>query len=578
MPHITNITANDATNNIKTKTSARRKKKITAHRAAYLVHSFVGLKLSLIFSIVLITGTIAVFAEEIDWLTYSEIRVTPEGSKLNEGELFDRLQTAMPDSGFAGMVTSSDRTRTAAYAFVTQADGSSKKVWINPYSGKINGTTDNLTIGSFFSALHYSLFMPLIGRALVNGFGVLCLIGLISGLISYRRFWREFFTLPRWNAKLRVVLGDLHKFIGLWSLWFVLIIGVSGSWWFYQTPLVEYNFAPQFLPDRIIDPALTAEDLNKLGKTIPTPLSSAQIIAAVKEHDPEFHINYLQPPQHNGMAYMLYGTKHDLLVDKYASRYFVHPYTADIIGHRLAGDTPIVQRIDLSMGPLHYGTWGYNGLADFMVKLIWFIFGAAMSVLSISGMIIFYKRTQSATQKLLPESGMKQKAYKAWLIVRPWGGPMSAFKYLNWIFIGVIGYGISISFSVQDEGVSGSGYKYTEQQIGPWRISLNATLGLLEKEFNPIQPGVLTTLNTFISEGNPQAIKFMYVHPRKPRTTRAPGSVVHGTTGSLHAHMPVPSKLKENATLWLTIEDWEGKFYQASWPLMPDGEKTIDMR
>jgi len=561
------------------KTRVRKKKKLTAHRAAYFVHSFVGLKLSLLFSIVLITGTIAVFAEEIDWLIYSEIRVSPEGEKLNEGEVFDHLKAAMPGTGFVGIVTASNRERTAAQAVMTLPDGSFKKAWVNPYTGEVTGITDFLTVGEFFASLHRSLYLPVVGRAIVNAFGVICLIGLISGLVSYRRFWREFFTLPRWNAKLRILLGDLHKFIGLWSMWFVLIIGVSGSWWFYQNPLVELDAVPQFLPDNVIDPALTTKDLQKLGKGVPTPLSSEEIVNAVKEHDPDFHINYLYPPQHNGMAYTVYGTKRELLVNRYSSRYFVHPYTAEIIGHRIAGDMQPVKRVDLSMGPLHYGTWGYDGTGDFLVKLVWFVFGTAMCVLSISGMIIFYKRTKSATQKLLPTTlGVKQKAYKAWLVIRPWGGPMSGFKYVNWFFIAVIGYGINTSFSLQQEGIVDSGYKYTEQQVGSWRISLNAILGPLEKEFNPIQPGRMTTLNAFIAEGDPQAIKFMYVKPKKPRTTRAPGSVVHGVIGNLHAHMQVPKKLKEDAKLWLTIEDWEGNFYKTSWPLLPDEKKTIDLR
>jgi uncharacterized iron-regulated membrane protein len=556
----------------------RRKKKLTAHRVAYLIHSFVGLKLSLIFSIVLITGTIAVFAEEIDWLLYSEMRVSLEEEKLNEGEVFDRVKAAFPESGFSGIVTAYDRKYTAASARMVLADGTMKKVWVNPYSGVITGITEYITVGGFFSKLHRDLFLSGIGRALVNAFGVICLIGLISGVISYRRFWREFFTMPRWSAKSRVLLGDLHKFLGVWSLWFILIIGVSGSWWFYQNPLVEYDVVPQFLPDTVIVPALTNDDLASLGLTTPLSLSSAAIVDAVKLKYPNFDVNFLSPPQHNGMAYTVFGYNQDILTSKYSSRVFVNPFTAEILGERLASDKPVINRIDLAMRPLHYGTWGNDGILDFFVKLVWCIFGISTCVLSISGLIISYKRAKMASQKLLAGSRLKQNTKKTWFIIRPWGGPMSSFKYFNWFFIVVICVGINNNFSLQKQGNANSGYKYKQQNIGGWQISLNAMLGALEKDREPIQPGRQVTLNAYISKGNHQDIKFMYVSFKKPRTMRAPGSVVHGVVGGQHAHVATPTKIEDDARLWLSIEGWNGEFYQTSWPLLPDGSLTLDMR
>ena len=572
------ISPDDVIAPVKTKPRAKRKKKLTAHRAAYLVHSFIGLKLSLLFTIVLATGTIAVINEELDWLIYDEMRVTPQAERLNEGELMDRLDAAYPNAGVSFLETANQRPHMAAMAQLSSAEGGFQKVWIDPYTGTIKGETDFLTVGTFFSILHTRLYMPVIGRALVNVFGVLCLIGLISGLISYRRFWREFFTLPRWNAKPRIFLGDLHKFIGLWSLWFVLIMGVTGTWWFYHNPLVFYKVAPPVLPATTIEPQLSHQDLDKLGVGIPNRLSSADIIDAVKMHDPDFAIQLLRPPEHNGQAYRVMGTKGELLTSSRDSSYYVHPYTGEIIGDRLVKDITALQRFDYAMVPLHYGTWGNEGASDLAVKFVWFIFGLAMTVLSVSGMIIYYQRTRSATNKLLPEQPTKRFFKKSWFVFRPWGGPMSGFKYLNWAFITVACIGISIAFTLQREGASGSGFQYAKQHVGEWTISLNATAGLLEKDLPPIRPGRQTNMNVFIHGGNPKAIKFMHIKARKPRTMRAPGAVVHGQLGNQHSNTIMPKKIKDNAKLWVTIEDWHGNFHQASWPLMPDGEQTIDLR
>lgn len=553
------------------------KRKVNTRKISYLIHSFVGLKLTLLLSVVLLTGTLAVFAQEINWLLYSEVRVTPQGEKMNPGDVFDKLKAAMPNVGFDSYGTAEGRLRTAGSAMMTEPGGGIKNVYVDPYTGEVNGMTNVLTVGSFLSFLHVSLFLPLIGRDVVNFFGVICLIGLITGIINYPKFWRYFLRKPRWHKDTRVWLGDLHRLTAIWSLWFVLIMGVTGTWWFYHSPLVRYDVAPQIVPSAGIEPGLTNEDLATLGQGIPERLSSRAIVEAVLAHAPDFEIHSLNPPQHSGMAYAVRGTHRDVLTNRHDSTYYLNPFTAEIIGSRLAGDMGAMQRIDRAMDPLHYGTWAFSRTGDLIVKTIWFLFGLGMTGLAISGLIIYYKRTKSATQKLLPPPGERRNWMKAWQVLRPWGGPMSGFKYINLAFVGLIIFGFTMVLSLTSQGVTGSGYLYTKQQVGEWTISLNAILGLLEKDLDPIQPGRQTNIHATILEGDADAIKFMHVKTRKPRTTRAPGMVIHGHALK-HAHMPVPKKLKDNAELWLTIEDWQGNFYQASWPLMPDGEKTIDLR
>ena len=558
----------------------KKAKKITAGRLAFLIHSFIGLKLSVIFCVVLLSGTIAVFHEEIDWLLYAEKRATVASERMNPGAVYDKLQAQFPESGISSFYTAADREQTAATALKSTTSGGFTVVHIDPYSGEFKGETDFLTVGSFIRILHTNLFMPLVGRAFVNFFGVLCLIGLVTGLIAYRRFWRHFFTLPRYRGvKFHRFLADLHKFIGLWSLWFVLIIGVSGSWWFYHNPLVLYKLAPPVVEALPIEPGLSRRDIKQLGTSTPTKLSSAEIVEAVHKHDPDFTVILLRPPEHNGMAYSVRGMKDDLLTSTVDSVYFVHPYTGAIIGSRLMEDASFGRRFDRAMKPLHYGTFGESGLADLLVKSVWFIFGFAMTALSISGTIIYYKRTRSEVSRVIRPSmsNTKKRLLRTWLVIRPWGGPMSGFKYLNWLFVLVMCIGISIAFKLQREGTNSGGYHYQQQTVGEWKVSLQVVLGLLEKDLPPITPGRKTNVNAFV-EGDFSNIKFMYVDFKKPRTLRAPGFVIHGVTGNLAAHVVVPRTLPEEPKLWLTIEDWSGEFYQTSWPLMPDGQVTFDKR
>ncbi|UZE97069.1 PepSY-associated TM helix domain-containing protein [Alkalimarinus alittae] len=549
-------------------------KKYNTRRIVHLIHGFFGLKLTLLLTVVLLSGTLAVIAEEIDWLIYDEIRVTPVAERLNEGLLFDKLKEAYSDVGLSSFNTANDRTHTAASAMVTLPSGGFRSAWIDPYTGEVKGDTPLLSVGNFISFLHASLYLPVIGRSLVNAFGVFCLISLITGLISYRYFWRGFFQLPRWKRGPRVYLGDLHKLVGLWSLWFVLIIGVSGSWWFYQNPLEKYAGAPKLTPSYLTAPVVDHEDLSRLGPNTPTRVSAENIVTVIKKEHPDFEIHMLTPPDHNGLLYKVRGSYGDFLVSRTNSVIYVNPYTGKIVENRPASDWNAMQRFDAAMRPLHYGSWANSGVSDLLVKLIWFLFGLALTGMSVSGMVIYYKRTFKARNKNLPKTKYSRKFKKLWLILRPWGGSMSGFKYVNVLFVGGILAGCGIAYTLGGQGTSGSGYIYQQQAIGPWTLSFNAVAGLLEKDLPPIRAGRRTTLNATVEGGDASNIKFMYARVGKPRTTRAPGDVIHGPLGMQHAILKIPKNLKDSAELWITIEDWSGQFHQSSWSLMPNNKET----
>lgn len=155
---------------------------------------------------------------------------------------------------------------------------------------------------------------------------------------------------------------------------------------------------------------------------------------------------------------------------------------------------------------------------------------------------------------------------------------MGGFKYINILMLAGVGIGCSIALTVASQGVTGAGYSYSEKMAGPWPVSMNAYAGLLEKDLPPIRDGMKTNLSVSVpSEALPD-IKFMHVRVGKPRTLRAPGTLIHGPTGSKHAHFQLPKKIKENARFWITIQTWDEQIFQTSWPVKPDDKETFDVR
>lgn len=561
----------------KVKAPVKPKRKFSGQYLAFLIHSFFGLKVTLILTLVLASGTLAVIAQEIDWILVPEMRVTPGETRLNEGELMDKLQAAYPGKGLSSFQPNSDFPYTAASAMFNDDNGGFRNAWIDPYTGEVKGDTPLLTIGTFLSFLHASLFLPVIGRSVVNAFGIFTMISLVAGLIAVPKFWRYFLRKPRTN-NLRAFLSDSHKIMGVWSIWFLLIMGVTGTWWFYKVPLVLYADAPKLHEPYERKPLLDYSELDKFGTQAPTALSTEQIADVVKAKYPEFTITSLTPPEHNADPYQVNGSTGEWLVSPQANRIWINPYDGTIIGQDMVKDHTFMQRFDQSMRPLHYGTWAVSGVSDLLVKFVWFLFGVFMTALAVTGLIINYKRTRRSAKIVAKRSPMARRFIKALHVIKPWGGPMGVFKYLNIIMLAGVGLGTGVVITLASQGVSGSGFEYTSKPLGPWEIKVNAIAGLLEKDLPPIRDGGKTNFNVTISSEAVDSIKFIYARVGKPRTLRAPGTLIHGPIGFKHVHYSLPKKIRDNAELWVTAITWSGEVYQTSWPLMPDGKQTIDVR
>jgi len=94
----------------------------SGRRLWFDLHSWLGLKLCLFMGFVCLTGTLAVFSQEIDWLLHSPIRVADGGEQAGWGAVIQAAQTAHPDWELEGI--SAGHTRLfAARAQMRLPDG-----------------------------------------------------------------------------------------------------------------------------------------------------------------------------------------------------------------------------------------------------------------------------------------------------------------------------------------------------------------------------------------------------------------------------------------------------------------------
>ena len=120
----------------------------------------------------------------------------------------------------------------------------------------------------------------------------------------------------------------------------------------------------------------------------PNSSNLERALVAANEALPEMRPRWISFPEHNRAHFSIAGTSGNFLYDQYSMRAFVNPWTGAVDVTRTPDDMNALQTISHIADPLHYGTLG--GL---WTKLIWFVFGLLLSTMSITGFVIWRKRT-----------------------------------------------------------------------------------------------------------------------------------------------------------------------------------------
>lgn len=368
----------------------------------WVVHSWAGLKISIFMTFVLFTGTLAVFAHELDWMVTPPMRVAPQPQPYASwGEIAEAAQAFAPEGRLQTIYAPIDPWF-ASEVWLDTGDRFVKRVYVNPYTAEVTGTAGWANIHRFLRNTHRHLMLPIPwGVPIVSSLSFILLASLVTGLVTYKKFWRGFFRMPRFGRDARTVTGDIHRLVALWSLWFVAIMIVTGI--FY---LAEESFGAQAPPH--------PQPTQKLAA--PSVLTGARLDRLIQIGQgayPSLDIKEIRfPAEEGGRGLALVGQADALLVRDRSNAVWINPDTAEVLLRARGEDLSLHQRISEAADPLHFGTWG--GLAT---KVVWFLFGAMLTALSVTGVMIYSLRLKSA-ENPAPRGAL----------AKAWGG-MGAWAY-----------------------------------------------------------------------------------------------------------------------------------------------------
>ena len=377
----------------------------------FLVHSWLALPIWFFVLIVCVTGTLAVVSQEIVWLANPDIRASQpsdDAELLSYDQLIAAIKKAEPDT-LVESISRPDESHFALSADVSYPDGRSVTVYVNPYTGAIQGISPDFNFQAFTRALHGWWLVPFTngfswGWYLVSFLAIPLLVSLITGLVVYKKFWKGFFkpTL-RVRHGARIFWGDFHRLSGIWSIWFIAVISITGVWFLIQALLSDFHISISSEP---VIPVVARESVPLSPSGTPAKmidLDNAILIA--QEKIPGLEASFVSLPS-NAYSHLTIGGRgwYPLMFQTAT----INPYNGDIDASRLLSDRTGLEFVTESMRPLHTGDFG--GL---WIKLIWFFFGLVLSMMVLSGLLIWTKRTALATANALKRSNKTARPARA---------------------------------------------------------------------------------------------------------------------------------------------------------------------
>lgn len=367
-------------------------------RIWFLVHSWLAMPVWFFLLIVCVTGTLATISQEIVWLANPDVRASKpadNAERLSFARILEEINRVEPET----IVQSISRPQEDHFALTVRAsypDGTSPTLYVNPYTGAIQGVSPQFDFRQFTRALHGWWLVPFTngfswGWYLVSLMGLPMLASLITGLVVYKKFWRGFFkpTL-RFNQGARIFWGDFHRLSGIWSIWFIAVISVTGVWFLIQALLFDNHIS---ISTEGIPPVVARDEvpLAEPGVSV-LRIDIDKAIEIASASIPGLEASFVGLPDNAYSHISVWGRGWYPLMFQGAS---VNPYNGNVDQARLLSDRSALEFVTESMRPLHTGDFG--GL---WLKLVWFVFGLLLSMMVLSGLLIWSKRTVQATAAL----------------------------------------------------------------------------------------------------------------------------------------------------------------------------------
>ncbi len=222
---------------------------------------------------------------------------------------------------------------------------------------------------------HYSLHGGIWGELFVSILSIVFTGSLITGIIVYRK---HILRVLAFKVKVRfknwrVISSDLHRIVGVWALFFNLLIAVTGFW------MLRYVYqSASYKKEAVMLHVLPSQ----------THFSIDSALYNIARSQPSFKAAYLNIPASDSV-YEFYGAVNGqwALLANYNSTILMNSRNGNLLSKMFITESSIAEKLDAAVGPLHF---------DWPVKVLYSIFGLSAPILSITGFLLWWRKKRRA--------------------------------------------------------------------------------------------------------------------------------------------------------------------------------------
>ena len=288
------------------------------------LHSWAGLFVGVLLFVTCVSGTLATLSHELEYLTDAKYRALTSSASTNYQALENTLNKHYPQAQLL-YIQRHKQDYLATEAALKVGD-SFRFVYLDAATGRLLGEGEWARISRFLRNWHMNLSMGWTGKLIVTSLSILLVILLVSSIYVYRRWWQGFIKKP---AALcldkRSSWSDWHKLLGLWSLWFIAVMAITGVWY-----LVEHGLQTAKVPHYVSSPQALSEFKKQRPRKGLSPISLAAAYEAAQQAFTSLDIRYIRYPNEANQPIEVRGYNDDILLRLRANRVYVKPNSGEV--------------------------------------------------------------------------------------------------------------------------------------------------------------------------------------------------------------------------------------------------------
>jgi len=351
------------------------------NKLIWKIHHWAGFYAGIVIAVLCLTGSVAVFIPEIDYLIqkmhYSASSTAAEEwhfeRSLNKLSLkypgYQLLRIEFPDKpGHAGII---QINRLAFFVDMGRDE----------LLGSRNAQN---SVANYLRQIHVRLYEGYWGRYFVGLAGICFVVVTITGLMIYGKFMkRQRFPEVRKERGLRIILADWHKLLGIAALAFNLVIAITGAWlglqgWFKVKNPAQFK-APIHMDE--------AADLK-------VTINWQDAFRSSAKNFPDLLLRYAVPSGDGSGTISFFGNIKGQIYERNINRLVLSKTSLEPLYKYDVREKPFWHKFYFVQEALHFGDYG--GIA---LKILYAALGLVASFLSISGFIIYFFRTEKKAKR-----------------------------------------------------------------------------------------------------------------------------------------------------------------------------------